>query len=250
MSQIPALISALKRELKARGFTYAQVARQLDVSESSVKRLFSQTQLSVSRLEQLCHLLDLEISDLVQKMSEERNRIAMLTAEQEREVVKNPRLLLMAISVLNNWTYEDITHTYLIEEHECIQLLAALDKLEIIELLPGNRLKLMVAKEFRWIPGGPVQQFFREQVQSEFLASTFAGPGDLLLFRSGMLSRASNAVMQKKMQRLLTDFDELHDQDAGMPLQDRFGSSLLIALRPWELSIFNSLRKNRDEKPF
>lgn len=250
MSQIPALISALKRELKARGFTYAQVARQLDVSESSVKRLFSQTQLSVSRLEQLCHLLDLEISDLVQKMSEERNRIAMLTAQQEREVVKNPKLLLMAISVLNNWTYEDITHTYLIEDHECIQLLAALDKLEIIELLPGNRLKLMVAKEFRWIPGGPVQQFFREQVQPEFLASTFAGPGDLLLFRSGMLSRASNAVMQKKMQRLLTDFDELHDQDAGMPLQDRFGSSLLIALRPWELSIFNSLRKNRDEKPF
>jgi predicted transcriptional regulator len=37
MSHIPALIATLKRQLKSRGLTYADVARHLDLSEASVK---------------------------------------------------------------------------------------------------------------------------------------------------------------------------------------------------------------------
>ena len=72
MSQAPTLLNTLKRELKAQGITYAQVACHLGLSESSIKRLFSSSNLSLARLEQLCQLVGLEISDLVQKMAESR----------------------------------------------------------------------------------------------------------------------------------------------------------------------------------
>jgi transcriptional regulator with XRE-family HTH domain len=41
MSQASQLIAALKRVLKARGLTYADVAAHLGLSEASVKRQFS-----------------------------------------------------------------------------------------------------------------------------------------------------------------------------------------------------------------
>jgi transcriptional regulator with XRE-family HTH domain len=250
MSQVAALLKTLRRELKAQGITYAEVAGQLDLSESSIKRMFSESRLSLDRLDALCKVAGMEISDLVQKMGEERKRIDMLTEEQEREVADDPKLLLVAICALNLWTFKEMIETYELSEHECIQLLAKLDRLKLIELLPLNRFRLTVANDFRWIPNGPIQRFFRAEVQPGFMKSTFAGPGEKLVFRSGMLSRGSNATFMKKMDKLVAEFKELHDEDAGLPLQERFGSSLLVALRPWELAYFRKLRRWEEEKAF
>ncbi len=250
MSQTSMLITTLKRELKAQGMTYAQVARQLQLSESSIKRLFSGSQLSLTRLEQLCQLLGMEISDLVQKMGEGRKKINQLTIEQEREVAEHPRLLLVAICVLNRWSYEEILENYELDEHECVQLLAKLDRLKIIDLLPRNRFRVIVANDFRWIPGGPIQDFFGREVLQDFMHSSFNGAGEQLLFRNGMLSRGSNASLMKKMERLISEFHELHEEDAGLPLSERFGTSIMVAVRPWEFSYFSALRRQPDTKVF
>ena len=250
MSQAAALLKTLKRELKAQGMTYADVASRLELSESSIKRLFSESKISLGRLDALCQIAGMEISDLVQKMGEDRKRIDMLTEQQEREVAADPKLLLVAICVLNLWTFDEIIKIYKLSEHECIQLLAKLDRLKLIELLPLNRFRLTVANDFRWIPNGPIQRFFRKEVQPGFMKSTFSGPGEKLVFRNGMLSRGSNATMMKKMDRLVAQFNELHDEDAGLPLEERFGSSLLVAIRPWEFSYFRELRRDSKEKVF
>lgn len=250
MSQVAPLLKTLKREFKARGLTYSEIGKQLSLSESSVKRLFSEGRVSLERLEQLCQLIGFEISDLVQKMAEGRQQIDTLTEEQEREVVEDSRLLLVAISVLNHFKYEDILATYNFTEHEVVQLLARLDRIRLIELLPGNRIRLIVANSFRWLPGGPVQRYFRTTVQTEFLHSTFSGPGEVLLFRNGMLSAGSNATLRRKMERLVAEFNELHEEDASLPLESRFGSSILVALRPWELGVFQKHRREPGTKVF
>lgn len=250
MSQIAGLLKTLKRELKARGITYADVAAELGLSESSVKRLFSESRLSLDRLEALCQIVGLEISDLVQVMMSERKRIDRLTQEQEREIAADPELLLVAICVLNAWTYEEILATYTLTEHQCIRLLARLDRLRLIDLQPLNRFRLTVASDFQWIPDGPIQQFFSKEVQPGFMQSSFTGPGEKLEFRSGMLSRAANAEMLKKIDRLVADFNELHAQDSALPLADRFGSSLMVAFRPWEFGYFRDMRRDPKGKVF
>ena len=55
--------------------------------EASVKRLFSERQFSLQRLDQICSLLGLEISDLVRRL-DQAQRIDALTAEQEQELVQ------------------------------------------------------------------------------------------------------------------------------------------------------------------
>ena len=250
MSQTLALVQALKRALRAKGITYAAVAAQLDLSENSVKRLFATSGFSLARLEQVCAMADMEISDLVQSMQEDARRIEMLSEEQEREVAGDIKLLLVAICVLNRWSAQEILATYKLTEPECIQLLAKLDRLKIIELLPKNRVKIIVAKNFKWRPNGPIQQFFQATVQPDFFDSKFQQPGEKLLFRNGMLARGSNAIMMKKLERLAAEFDELHDADIGLPLAERFGTGLVLAVRAWEFSAFETLRRQPDDKVF
>jgi len=65
-----------------------------------------------------------------------------------------------------------------------------------------------------------------------------------------MLSRTSNAVIQHHMRRLGPEFTELHNQDSDLPLSERFGTSLLIALRPWAPGVFKKLQRKGVAKVF
>ena len=72
MAETQALVQTLKKTLKANGLTYRRVAEGLGLSEASVKRLFSEESFSLRRLDQVCGLMGLEISDLVRQMEAER----------------------------------------------------------------------------------------------------------------------------------------------------------------------------------
>ena len=58
------LISTLKRVLKARGVTYADLAEKIALSEASVKRLFSQGTFTLERLEEVCAALEIAVFEL------------------------------------------------------------------------------------------------------------------------------------------------------------------------------------------
>ena len=119
MAQTAAIVSALKNALKEQGITYQQVAEALDLSGASVKRLFSERQFSLQRLDQICSLLGLEISDLVRRL-DQAQRIDALTTEQEQELVGDDRLLLVAICALNRWSLAQILETYQLSEVEAV----------------------------------------------------------------------------------------------------------------------------------
>ncbi|NOR19714.1 MAG: helix-turn-helix domain-containing protein, partial [Xanthomonadales bacterium] len=138
MAQTRELIKTLKTALKAQAKTYADVAIELGLTEASVKRLFSQQSFSLTRLDRVCHLLDMEITDLVQQMNEQQQHLQQLTIEQEKEVTADVMLTLVAVCVLNRWTMKDIMSYYHIRETECVRHLAKLDRLMVIELLPKN----------------------------------------------------------------------------------------------------------------
>jgi DNA-binding Xre family transcriptional regulator len=245
VAQVSLLVTELKRYLKAQGVTYATLAAQLGLSESSVKRLFAKQSFSLERLEQICHLLGLEISDLVELMNERREFLTQLTPEQEDALLADPKLLLMTYLLINGWPLTEIVATFTIEAAEAERLLIRLHRARIIELLPFNRVKLLTARNFKWRQNGPVQRFFEQQVQREFLNAPFTGPGEQLRFVAGLLSRTSLAQMQQSIDRLAREFDELVRRDAALPLNERHSSSAVFAVRPWEFSMFAELRRRR-----
>jgi len=250
MAQTKLIIDTLKRELRKQSVTYKQVAQALSLSEASVKRMFSENTFSVDRLSTVCGLLDFEIADLIHQMEKNIELTSQLTREQENELVADIKLLLMGYFLLNKLEFSEIIRIYDISETEGIQLLAKLDRMKIIELQPGNRVKLLISKDFEWIPGGPLQRFHEQQVQSEFFDSSFADTGEFRMIISGFFSRAANAELIRKMKHLAEEANEFMIDSETLSLDERFGCSLVIAIRPWEVKLFDQLRRVPNEKKF
>ena len=250
MSQTRPLIDTLKKELRKQRITYKQVSEALDLSETSVKRLFSEEAFSIKRLEKVCELLHLDISDLVHLMERNIELTSQFTQEQEQELVSDIKLLLVALLLMNKLSFEEIIAVYDISETEGIRLLARLDRMKMIELQPGNRVKLMISQNFEWLPGGPIQKYFESTVQLEFLDSAFNKPGEFRIFASGMISPSANAELTRKMQHLAQEMHDMNIDAEALPLEQRFGTSLMLAIRPWEVQAFKDLRRSKDTRLF
>ena len=245
MSQASVLVDVLKSALRQRSLTYADVGRGLGLSESSVKRMLAQKRLSLERLERICGLMDLEIADLIELAHQAENRITELTEEQERELVSTPKISLVAVLVFNYWTAAEILETYRLTEPELVRTLTRLDKMRIVDLMPGNRIKVRLARNFRWRKAGPIQRYFEERVQHEFFESSFLGPDELRIFVNGRLSRRSIALLQGHMRKIAEEFDSLVGEDRHLDHGTPPGTSLVMAIRPWEPNVFATLRRDK-----
>ena len=246
MAQTSLIISTLKNTLKSHGKTYADVAKHLDLSEASVKRMFAQQTFSLNRLDDICHMMNMEITDLIQQVTDSTARqINELSHEQEKELASDLELLLITISVMNHWTLPDILTAYDISEAQCIQHLAKLDRLNIIELLPNNNIKIKISSNFKWQQNGHIQRFFRETIEAEFFKTTFTQDQEKLVVLNGMLSAESNALFQRKIERLACEFDELTKDDSSLPLGKRFGYTSVLAVRDWRFSVFDPFKKRQ-----
>ncbi|TXS94186.1 XRE family transcriptional regulator [Parahaliea maris] len=244
MAQVTALVEALKSALKSAGITYAGVAAALALSESSVKRKFSREEFTLAEIDRICSLCALDISALVQLMEQRHDRLQRLSVEQEREIADDLALLVVTVCVLNHWRFEDILRFYVFEEHQLVQMLARLDRLRLIELQPNNRIKLLVATNFGWRPGGPIQTRFLKTIQKDFFAANFDRQDHSLIVLNGMLSEESNSEFRRKLERLAREFDQLNREDAGLPFTDRHGYTAVMALRDWRYTGFAPLLKD------
>ena len=238
------LVDALKRLLKGQGITYAQIAEGLGLSEASVKRMFSRRDFTLHRLEEICRLAHIELDELARSVSDQRGGIAHLTVEQERELVSDPKLMLVALCAVGNWTFEQIVETYALPRAECVRYLARLDRQRIVELKPGNRIRPLISRTFSWLPDGPIQRYFRARVEAEYLGGKFDREGELFLFISGMLSQQSSTELIGRLREVARQFAVLHREDVAVPLAERHGTSLLLAMRAWEPRAFRELRRD------
>jgi len=246
MSQQKLLISTLKQALKQQGLTYAQVASQIHISEASVKRMFSSGRFTLERIEAICALMEMQLLDLMRLMERAQHSTSQLSWEQEEELIGDIRLLLLIALIRNHWSLPQILHDYAIPEHDCIQLLAQLDRLRLIELQPGNRIRLLVAPDFQWIPNGPIVRFYEERVKAEFFDASFSGQHSHRQFLSGELSAGSAALLIKKMRLLEQEFAELLKADLSLPPEQRINIGLVLAQRPWQFHAFDHLRREQE----
>lgn len=243
MAQTLAIVTELKRTLKERGLTYADVARRLKLSQASVKRLFSTADFSLERVDEICELLGFEISELVASMAERQVPVTRLTLAQEREIVADPRLLLMTWLVLHRWRLEEITQFFRFTDRELQRCLIRLDRLGIIELQPGNRARLRITRNVSWHPGGPMQKYLHQRPLKEFFESDFSDPRSELRFFGSVMSDSTFAQIRKAIQHTIKECNELADRDRSLPLSERTGGAYVFALRPWHYSGFDQFRK-------
>jgi len=243
-SQQHALVEALKRRLKLEGMTYAQLARQIGLSEASVKRLFSQGRFSLQQLLQCCAALGTDLGSLCQRQQARAIENRELTVAQEKALAADPRLLLIFHLLMQGWSLPDMAREYGFKGAERTLLLAQLDRLTLIELLPGDRVRLRVPRDFRWRTQGPLRRRYGMDVMQEFLSDPFDGERALLRFEVRELSESSLQVIKRKMERLAQEASELAELDAYLPVERKHSAGIALALRPWVFSVAAALKQS------
>lgn len=243
MGEIGQLVRVLKKRLKIQGITYRELAAAIDLSEPSVKRMFACQRFTLDRLVQISNYLGFTLAELAQEAVVTEHLVHTLSEAQEEELVSDRKLLLVAICSLNHWSVQDIISTYRVTEAECIQRLAQLDRLRLIVLLPGNRIRLNVARDFDWRVKGPIRSFFREHGLHDFLDSDFALDDETMSFSHAMLTEAAMAKVLAELRKLRQRFAELHEESLAAPLSKRHGVGMLLAMREWEIGVFSALRR-------
>ena len=246
MDQTAKLLDTLKFYLKSREITYLKLAQRLKLSESSIKRLFSEKTLSLKRLERILHILDLDFYDLV-RMSRRQDRDAdqPLTVEQEKALSKNPRMLVFFYLLTKQWTVEKITDEFNIEKVEATEFLLELDRLRLIDLHPYNRVRTLVSRTQLWNRDSPFMKINQESLQSEFLSHPFKGTDERFIFSLAQLSEDSVRILLREIDRLLRRFKETADSDADPSNDGKMENGLMIAFRPWVCSVLENLRRKQ-----
>jgi len=75
-----------------------------------------------------------------------------------------------------------------------------------------------------------VHRFFLTRLVPEYFQSAFDGPGDVLRFVAGTLSRESLTQFKASLERLAAEFEVLARNDARLPLAKRNGCSAVLAV--------------------
>lgn len=243
MSSPELVVQVLRTELRRAGVTYKTLAERIQMSESSIKRMFGQKDMSLSRLAQICKVAGVAMEDVLRQAADVTPHADTLTLAQEQSLMANPKLLLLAICCLGHWALEQVIETYALTEAECILALVALDKLEFIELKPLNRYRLRVSSAFHWRADGPVQTYFREFVVADYFNGRFDGPGETLMCVPARLSSASAQEVLQKIRQLAAELARLQQEDRRLPLSECDGFTLMVGFRSWEYAAFTALRR-------
>jgi len=234
VSQTNQWIDTLKRCLKTRGFTYRDVAKALDLSEASIKRLFSERAFSLKRLEQICRLMDMSFSDLARLNDlKYQERQTTLSADQEATLADDSILLSYFYLLLNGWEIERIARRFALDKPRQIRLMAKLDRMGLIELQPGNRVRLLTSRRIQWRRDGAVRRLYEREVKQAFLKDTFSDGIAHFGFESAELAPESARLILRRMTRLVREFDEMAELDVNLEPAEKRGYGLMIALRPW-----------------
>jgi transcriptional regulator with XRE-family HTH domain len=243
MSTTLDLVAALKGELRAAGVTYADLARELGMAESSIKRIFAKGDMPLSRIDDVLRVLKMDFVELAARVVHAQPLRKELTLEQERAVVADRKLLLIAICAMSQWSFEQIVATYTVTEAEAVAALLTLDRLGIIELQPLNRYRLKIDKTFRWRAEGPVMAYFREHVVADYFSGGFDGEEETLMLVHGQISKSLAGSFLERLQRLGQDFALQHLADQKLPADRKRPYTLVLGMRSWLFAAFRDLKR-------
>lgn len=243
MSQIDLFLKSFKSTLKAKQWNYRQVAEALNMSESSVKRLLSNKKLSLDRIEKICEATNISFAEICKQADwQDEDPYLTLSYEQEKLLSESPRLLHYFTLLTEGLKPQKIEKDYQITAVEAKKFLFTLDKANLIELHPKDKVKLIKNGLFRFRREGPVGTVLFRQIKEAYLYSDFKGSDECFRFAMRHVSPAALGKLKSKIEKLYLELEE--DANFEMKVDNsnkEYG--ILFAFRPWQYSIMNELKR-------
>lgn len=161
-----AVLEVLKEAIKAKGFTYARLGREIGVSEVTIKRILSSGQgCTLERLFEICEQIGISFLEVTALAKKEEEVDHFLTPAQEVYFANNLTHYAIFKELYGGATSDEVMRSWKVSASEIFKILRALEKLELIDVLPENRMRKRVRGNIRMAHRGPLaKKILRPQI--------------------------------------------------------------------------------------
>ena len=232
--QVATLIGALKQLCRSQGLPYREIAQRLDVTERTVKRWFAGSGLTMQVVEDLCNLLGVTFLELCELATEDLDsRPTRLSRDQARQLFVDLQLAFVFILLTRGWTAQEIQRDCGLSEALMVEHLVKLEKLKLVELLPGNKVRLLFARNIRWGENPEAGMAFARNLRNLFITMDFSAPNALWTAQVVHISEHALAELLAKMQALTIEIVQDSDGERGSSTPKSW-QAVLMAAQPFD----------------
>lgn len=205
----------LRAALKARGLTYKDLGDALDLSEPTIKRLFQEKDCKISRLLDICRVMNISLDDILKNDPRQELPSHPMPLEVERVLGENDSLFAVLIHLNEGLTLSEIATHYDVGFSSIFLYARDLEKLGILDILPNNEVRLKIARPLAWHPNGPLFSQIKK-TNMAFLKWVMerATQDDTTFISISRTMRPETAVLlQKELNDLRDRFNQLARED-------------------------------------
>ncbi len=152
-----ALFAAFKAILKARKISYGELAERTGASESTIKRIFSIEECSLSRLLELLAAVELGLSDLVAFAADRNVDVSQFSAAAEAFLADELDYFFVYRKLFHHRDVEDVRRREGLTRAQMTKYLKKLDDLGVIKWLPGDQVSFEHAEFLKFRDDGPLK---------------------------------------------------------------------------------------------
>jgi transcriptional regulator with XRE-family HTH domain len=140
----PLVLRMLKAALKRKNLTYRALGTKLGLTEAAIKKQFQSSDISLNRILEICEILEISFSTLIEAAKSNPIHDLKLTDEQQNYFLKQPDVFFffLKLSHLKGDTKEANTD-FKWSESQMWKVLKSLDDLELIRLHEKSRVELI-----------------------------------------------------------------------------------------------------------
>jgi DNA-binding Xre family transcriptional regulator len=164
-----AILRTLRALLKQKKMPFSQVARHLEVSEQTVKRLFKGAECPASRLFAICDLLGVPLASVVEIANDKKERTFSLTEEQEEILASDERLYAFFDLLVEGKSAETIRQEFNLTLSEVRGFVVDLKEMNLATIDRFGRVLLKVQGSHNWREKGPLSRKYSLQQYLDFL---------------------------------------------------------------------------------
>lgn len=225
----------MKAALRAKGWTYRQLAGRLGLSESGLKKAMTSGDLSLGRLFQICEICDIPVATVFAAADDRAISPVTLSREQEDFLLRHPKALKLYWRMkVDGLSRTDFQKRYGLSRAETDPWVRQLERVGLLRMSARGQIEFTHRGAIRWAPESPLVKHLNGVWSRRLLdrAIEGAGPADFINLSGLRLSETQVAELRADALDLFEKYSRLSGRSA--PDRRTTSLALLVAFTPFD----------------
>lgn len=233
------LLKALRQHLRRQGWTARRLSGHFAIGEATAKRWLAGKGLTLEKLDSLAALCGMSLGELAREAEQPPVGLASeLTLAQEKALSSDIFLAFLFMTILGgNWP-DEIARDFSVPEVEMAAALLRLERLALIDRLPGGRVRPRIDRSIVWRKT-PMRALFEANMKSQFMNMDFASEDAVYASEVVKLSAQGAAMLAELIDKHRREVQALAEQDREAAHLPRRWHGMLCAARPLDMDRLN-----------